>query len=140
MKKYIIFPTTQTEGMDGYSNIAIENTPENINDLFRMVSLLYDVRELDPTVSRLVYANAKVDVLLFNDEFEAKHDKIYFEEIDGENVYSFCNEGEFKVNCVEVEVSSYEIKFTYDAEFTDSKVFCSFTLDDINSLYKQNDL
>ena len=138
MKEYIIFPTTQTEGMYGYSAIAIENTPENIQDLHRMVAVLDEVHKLDPTVSRLVYANARVDVMIFNDDFEPQHDKIYIEEIDDDYVDELCEEGECRLNAVEVEVASYEIKFTYDAEFTDTKVFCDFTLEELNQVLTDN--
>lgn len=77
MKDYIIFPINQTQGMEGYSAIAIEKTAGNIEDIQRMVRVLDEVRKIDPTISRISYDNPMVDIILFNDDFYPMVDKIH---------------------------------------------------------------
>lgn len=138
MKSYIIFPITQTEGMEGYSAIAIEKTAGNIEDIQRMVKILNDVRKIDPTISRITYDNPMVDVILFNDDFTPTVDKIHIEEIEDDLVEEFFEEREFKVNAPAIEVSNYGIKIFYDAEYTDSQAYCDFTLEEFNKVLTDN--
>lgn len=138
MKDYIIIPVNQTQGMEGYSAIAIEKTAGNIEDIQRTVNLLDEVRKIDPTISRITYDNPMVDIILFNDEFTIMVDKIHIVELSDVVVDNFIEEREFKVNAPVLEVSNYGIKIMYDAEYSDSQAYCDFTLEDFNKVLTDN--
>jgi hypothetical protein len=131
MKQYIIFPITQTQGMEGYSAIAIEKTAGNIGNILGMVTILNKTRKIDPTISRITYENPIIDIFLFNDEFTPIVDKIHIEEIEDDLVDDFIEEREFKVNAPIIEIANYGIKIIYDAEYTESQAYCDFTLEDL---------
>jgi hypothetical protein len=138
MKDYIIIPVNQTQGMEGYSAIAIEKTAGNIEDIQRMVKFLDEVRKLDPTISRITYDNPMVDLLLFNDDFTPMINKINVEKVYKTLVDGFLEEREFKVNAPTIEISNYGIKIFYDAEYTNSQAYCEFTLEEFNQVLTIN--
>ena len=137
MKNYIIIPATQTEGMDGYSAIAIEVTDNNVDDIKRMFKVLDDVRQLDPTISKITYDNPMVDIILLNDNFTPMVDKIHIEEIEDDFLDELLDESDCKVNAPCVEISTYQFKIYYDAEYSDSQVFCDFTPEEFNEVLTQ---
>ncbi len=92
MKNYIIFPINQTQGMEGYSAIAIEKTAGNLEDIQRMVRVLTKIRKIDPTISRITYDNPMVDIILFNDDFYPMVDKIHIVELSDVVVDDFIEE------------------------------------------------
>lgn len=138
MKDYIIFPINQTQGMEGYSAIAIEKTAGNIEEIQRMFKVLDDVRQLDPTISKITYDNPMVDIILFNDDFYPMVDKIHIVELSDVVVDEFIEEREFKVNAPSVEIAWSQIKIYYDAEYSDSQAYCDFTLEDFNKVLTDN--
>lgn len=136
---YIIIPATQTEGMDGYSAIAIEVTPENIAEINRLFKSLDDVRKLDSEISRITYDNPKLDVELLNDDFIPMLDKIYVEDMNDELFSEYLEARESKVNSPSIEVSTYQMKIIYDAEYTDSQVFAEITQEEVTEVLTQID-
>lgn len=137
MKNYIIIPANQTEGMDGYSAMAIEVTDTNVNDIKRMFKVLDDVRQIDPTISRITYDNPMVDIDLLNDDFTPMVDKVYIEEIDDELFEEYLEDRECSVNAPSIEVASYQLKIYYDAKHSDSQVYCDFTPEEITEVLTQ---
>lgn len=137
-KEYIIIPINQTEGMYGYSAVAIEHTAENVQDLYRMVDVIDEVHNLDATVSKLIYANPWVDIMLFNDDFEPMTDKIYIEELEDLHVDDLCEEGECTLKPAELQVGSFDFKILYEAEHSDAYLFGEFTLDELTEVLKDN--
>lgn len=138
MKEYIIIPANQTEGMSGYSAIAIEVTDSNVDDIKRMFKVLDDVRQIDATISRITYDNQMVDIILLNYNFTPMVDKIHIEELEDDLIDEYLEDRDCKVNAPCVEVSTYQLKIYYDAEYSDSQVFCDFTLEEITEVLTDN--
>lgn len=136
---YIIIPATQTEGMDGYSAIAIEVTPENLAEIKRLFKTLDDVRQIDATISKLTYDNSKLEFDLLNDDFTPMVDNIHIEDIDDELYQEYLEDRECSVNSPSVEVASYEMKIYYDAKHSDCQVYCDFTPEELEEVLTQVD-
>lgn len=137
MKNYIIIPANQTEGMDGYSAMAIEVTDSNIDDIKRMFKVLDDVRQIDATISKITYDNPMVEIILLNDEFVPMVDTIHIEELEDDLIDEYLEDRDCKVNAPSVEISTYQLKIYYDAEYSDSQVFCDFTPEEFNEVLTQ---
>lgn len=138
MKNYIIIPANQTEGMSGYSAMAIEHTPENIAEIERMFKILKDAQSIDLSISRITYDYPRLDVELFNDDFEPMVDKIHIEELEDDLVEEYLEIRESKVQSVVVEISNEQVKISYDAEFSDSQVYCDFTSMELKEVLTDN--
>lgn len=138
MKNYIIIPANQTEGMDGYSAMAIEVTPENVAEIKRMFKALDDVRQLDPNINRITYDDPKLEFDLLNDDFTPMVDKIHIEDIDDELYQEYLEERDCSVNSPSIEVASYQMKIYYDAKYSDEQVFADFTPEEFNEVLTDN--
>ena len=68
MKQFIIIPAHQTEGMYGYSAIAIEKTQDNLLMLKQYIRSMAGAKAIDDDISSLVYDNPKLDIEILNDE------------------------------------------------------------------------
>jgi len=138
MKEYIIIPTTQTEGMFGYSAVAIENTPENLKHLDDMYKTLDVIRQTDAIVSGINYDNARLDFTLLNEDFEPMTDTMYLEEIDDDRLEEIEEEGKCSLECGVVKISNYGVRISFDAEHSDAQVYCEFTMEDLNEVLTDN--
>ncbi len=136
MKRFIIFPTNQTEGMYGYSVIALELNDENTQALQTAVKSLDHAREFDKNITRIGYDNPTLDISLFNDAYETLEDGIYTIELSEEELEIFLPESDCRVESPELTVSTSGIKIKYPAKWTDSDVNCEFTTNDIKHLIK----
>lgn len=137
MKQFIIFPTNQTEGMYGYSAIAIEVTNENILALQESINSLNKVREINDKITSICYETPSVEIKLFNDEFEPQIDVIHLIELNKDQVNEFQIEGDCRVLSPILTVSTYQIKIEFEAKFSNEQVYCDFKQEDLNFNYNK---
>ena len=137
MKQFIIIlPTHQTEGMFGYSAIAIERTNENLLILQQMLCSLAGAKDIDKDITKLVYDNTKLDIELLNDDFEFGIDGIHLLEITEEDLDVFTEERDCKVSTPSITISNNGFKIQYFAEYSECEVFCEFTIEEILNILK----
>lgn len=137
MKQFIIFPTHQTEGMYGYSAIAIEVTNDNILALQHSIHSLTKVREINDKITSICYETPSVEIKLFNDEFETQIDSVHLFELNEDQVNKFQIKGYCSVLSPILTVSTYQIKIEFEAKFSNSKVYCEFNQEDLNFNYNK---
>jgi len=137
MKQFIIFPTNQTEGMYGYSAIVIEVTNENILALQESINSLNKVREIDELITSICYETPRVEIQLFNDDFEPQIDTIHLLELNEDQVNQFQIEEGCRVLSPTLTVSTYQIKIEFDAKYSNEQVYCDFKQEDLNFNYNK---
>lgn len=134
MKKYLIVPVIQTEGMYGYSAIAIECTTENQKEVCRLESIFRAVQSSDSKINELKYYFPTLSFDLLNDEYEIDENEIvdgecdnsYIAEISDEDFDSFSQVGDCQVDSPMLDVMTNSIRITYYAKWSDSKVEGTF--------------
>lgn len=137
MKQFIIFPARQTDGMYGYSAIAIEVTSDNILALQDSIQTLNKVREINDKITSICYETPSVEIKLFNDEFEPQIDEIHLIELNKDQVNEFQIEGDCRVLSPILTVSTYQIKIEFEAKFSNEQVYCDFKQEDLNFNYNK---
>lgn len=137
MKQFIIIPASQTEGMYGYSAIAIEKTQDNLLMLQQYIRSMAGAKAIDSDISSLVYDNPKLDIELLNDEYEVQVDGIHLDEIDEDLFEELRQENDCSVNAPVLTLSTGNyFRIQYYAKYSESEVFSSFTMEDIEDLFK----
>jgi len=136
MKRFIIIPAHQSEGMDGYSAIAIEKTQDNLLILQQCLRSLNGARAIDGDIDSIVYDNPKLDIELLNADFEPSVDDLHLQEFTEQELDKYTEPGEYKVNTPVLTVSTSQFKIQFHAEYSDSEVFTDFFIENIINLFK----
>ncbi len=136
MKQFIIIPAHQSEGMFGYSAIAIENTQDNLLMLKQYIRSLGGAIAIDEDINKLVYDNPKLDIELFNDDFDLDIDGIHLVELTDEQFDWYTEDRDCKVSTPSLTVSQLEFKIQYFAEYSETEVNCEFTIDEVLNILK----
>ncbi len=128
MAKYLIIPIIQTEGMDGYSAIALDCTKENDDEISRLQNMINAIRQLDNKVNEIKYYFPTLSFDLLNDDYELKdNNESYVEEIDEDELETYFEERDCRVDSPMIDVMSDSIRITYNAKWSDSKVEGTFS-------------
>jgi hypothetical protein len=136
MKKYIIIPIVQTEGMYGYSAIAIELNEVNLKEINNLKNIFAKVKEVDKTINKIVYISPALQMDLLNDEFESFSDELHIETILDSDFDSYNIENECRVETPNLIVQEGELYIEYFAKWSDSKIYASLLLNELNKLNK----
>lgn len=137
MKQFIIIPASQTEGMYGYSAIAIENTQDNLLMLQQYIRSMAGAKAIDDDISSLVYDNPKLGIELLNDEYEVQVDGFHLDEIDEDLFEELRQENDCRVNAPVLTLSTGNyFRIQYYAKYSESEVFSRFNMEDIENLLK----
>jgi hypothetical protein len=136
MKQFIIIPAHEMEGMFGYSAIAIERTNKNLLILHQIIVSLTSAKAIDEDITKLVYENPKLDIELLNNEFEPRVDAIHLKEFTEEDLEIYTEPGDCKVNTPSLTISHLGFKIQYFAEYSETEVFCEFTIEEVLNILK----
>ncbi len=136
MKQFIIIPAHQSEGMFGYSAIAIEKTQDNLLILKQCLRSLDGARAIDGDINSIVYDNPKLDIELLNDEFEPRIDDLHLKEFTEGDLDIYTEPGDCKVNTPVLTVSTYQFKIQFHSEYSESEVFTDFFIENIINLFE----
>lgn len=136
MTQYIILPVTQTEGMSGYSAIAIELSLTNVSETKEILENLIKAQQISNEISSLTYDNPKLRFHLLNDEYEATEGNPYTENILETELDEYEQDGETKVSSPSLNISQQGLRITYVSKYSgdEAQVYAEIAKSDLVNL------
>lgn len=137
MKKYFIIPIVQTEGMYGYTAIAIEITMSNILQILKLQSTFKKVKEIDSNIQDLTYFFLGLDFYLLNEKYTRNFEEVSIDSISDADLNEYQEEMECSVDSPHIIVSSGSFKILYPAKYSDSSLDGTMYYGELETLVSQ---
>lgn len=122
MKKYFIIPIVQTEGMYGYSAIAIDVSMSNIQKILDIQKTFKKVKEIDSYIQEIVYNLFNLNFYLLNENYEGDVDSVWIDSISDTDLITYQEEMDCTVDSPHIIINLEGVKIVYPAKHSDASL------------------